>query len=69
MSKGVQDTMGLFEQWKELTDKERSQQDNDAFWKGYLEKEKIIMNSSWKTAKMLSRAQLQSLPENSEWTR
>ena len=32
--------MGLFEQWKEYANKERSQQDNDAFWKGYLEKEK-----------------------------
>ena len=32
--------MGLFEQWKELANKKRSQQDNDAFWKDYLEKEK-----------------------------
>lgn len=32
--------MGLFEQWKELANKERSQQDNDTFWKSYLEKEK-----------------------------
>ena len=32
--------MGLFEQWKELANKEKSQQDNDAFWKEYLEKEK-----------------------------
>jgi len=32
--------MGLFEQWKELANKEKSKQDNDVFWKDYLEKEK-----------------------------
>ncbi len=32
--------MGLFEQWKELANQERPQQQNDAFWKDYLEKEK-----------------------------
>lgn len=32
--------MSLFEQWKDLANKERTQQENDAFWKDYLEKEK-----------------------------
>lgn len=32
--------MGLFEQWKEIANRERSQNESDAFWKGYLEKEK-----------------------------
>lgn len=32
--------MGLFEQWKEHANKERTQQENDVFWKTYLEKEK-----------------------------
>lgn len=32
--------MGLFEQWKETANKERSKNESDSFWKEYLEKEK-----------------------------
>jgi Uncharacterized protein conserved in bacteria len=32
--------MGLFEQWKETVNKERSKNETDTFWKNYLEKEK-----------------------------
>ncbi len=32
--------MGLNEQWKEMASAERGRQQNDAFWNGYLEKEK-----------------------------
>ena len=32
--------MGLYEQWKEMAAAERGQTEQDAFWNGYLEKEK-----------------------------
>ena len=32
--------MGLYEQWKEIASAERGHQENEAFWNGYLEKEK-----------------------------
>ena len=32
--------MSLFEQWKQLAEKERTQAEYDEFWKGYLEREK-----------------------------
>lgn len=32
--------MGLYEQWKEMAAAERGQAEQDAFWNGYLEKEK-----------------------------
>jgi hypothetical protein len=34
--------MGLYEQWKKMAAVERGQAENDAFWNGYLEKEKVI---------------------------
>ncbi len=32
--------MGLYEQWKQMTEAQMSQAQNNAFWKDYLEKEK-----------------------------
>lgn len=32
--------MGLYEQWKEMTEAERGRTEQDAFWSGYMEKEK-----------------------------
>jgi hypothetical protein len=34
--------MGLYEQWKKIAAEERGKAENDAFWNGYLEKEKVI---------------------------
>jgi hypothetical protein len=53
--------MGLFEQWKETANKERSQTENDSFWTEYLAKEKDVYENLLENHETVSEGTLSEL--------
>lgn len=55
--------MGLFEQWKEITNKERSQKESDSFWTEYLAKEKDVYEKLLQDHETVYKGTLSELAE------
>lgn len=55
--------MGLFEQWRETAEKERSQTGHDDFWNTYLEKEKKVYEYLLENHRVITEGVLSELAE------